>query len=154
MPHNENAVVTDSIFLSSDMAGYSGTPLCKKLGIKPGFRMFIQGSPPDYFKWIEPLPADTVVREKLTGKLDFIHLFVKDQKTLSGLLRKSRTFLESNGMIWVSWPKKSSGVETDLSENIIRDHGLRLGLVDIKVCAVDDTWSGLKFVIPLSERSK
>ena len=116
--------------------------------------MFIQGPPADYFNWLTPLPGDTVVREKLTGKFDFIHLFVKDQKSLSGLLRKSRKFLESNGMIWVSWPKRSSGVETDLNENIVRDHGLRSGLVDIKVCAVDDTWSALKFVIPLSERSK
>ena len=136
------------------MAGYSGTPLCKKLGIKPGLRMFIQGGPPDYLDWLTPLPADTVVRDRLTGKLDFIHLFVKDQKALPGLLRKSRTFLESNGMIWVSWPKRSSGVLTDLNENIIRDHGLRSGLVDIKVCAVDDIWSALKFVIPVSERRK
>lgn len=136
------------------MAGYSGTSLSNKLGIKPGFRMFIQDPPAEYFNWLNPLPGDTVVREKLSGKFNFIHLFAKNQNSLSRLLPKSRKFLEDNGMIWVSWPKRSSGVETDLNENIVRDQGLRSGLVDIKVCAVDETWSALKFVIPLSERSK
>lgn len=136
------------------MAGYSATPLVRKLGIKPGFRMYIQAAPPDYFKWLDPLPSAVVITERLSGKFDFIHLFVEDQKALATLLTKTKKCLESDGMIWVSWPKKSSRVVTDLNENVIRDHGLRSGLVDIKVCAVDDIWSGLKFVIPVSERAK
>ena len=136
------------------MAGYSGTPLLKKLGIKEGMRMFIHQSPPAYFDWLDPLPPDVYVHEKLSGKFDFVHIFVKDRKTFSSTLVKTKKFLESDGMIWVSWPKKSSGVVTDLDENVIRDFGLRSGLVDVKVCAVDETWSGLKFVIPVAERSK
>ena len=135
------------------MAGYSGTPLLKKLGIKPGIRIYVHQPPPSYFDWLHPLPEKTEVAEKAGGRLDFIHLFVKDQKTFRDVLIKSKTFLKSDRMLWVSWPKKSSGVTTDLDENKIRDFGLDHGLVDIKVCAVDETWSGLKFVIPLKNRS-
>jgi len=136
------------------MAGYSGTPLLKKLGIRAGFRIYLHEPPEAYFDWLGPLPADVDVAEKLVGKFDFIHAFVKDQKSFRSILAKDKSCLKSDGMLWISWPKKSSGVVSDLDENIIRDYGLKSGLVDIKVCAVDDTWSGLKFVIPLAERNR
>ena len=134
------------------MAGYSGTPLLKKLGIKPGFRMYVHDAPEKYFDWLHPLPDDLEVTDRLAGKLDFIHVFVRDYKTFCRILTKSREHLKSDGMVWVSWPKKASGVVTDLNENRIRDFGLTEGLVDVKVCAVDETWSGLKFVIPVRDR--
>ena len=134
------------------MAGYSGTPLLKKLGIKPGFKMYIHQPPSLYFEWLNPLPEKIDFAEKPAGPLDFIHLFVKDQKSFQKMLVKAKRYLKSDGMVWVSWPKKSSGVTTDLDENKIRDFGLTHGLVDIKVCAVDETWSGLKFVIPVKDR--
>ena len=134
------------------MAGYSGTPLVKKLGLKPGFRIFVYEPPEAYFDWLDPLPPDLDVAEKTTGKFDLMHVFVKDEKTFRSLLSKNKKYLRSNGMLWVSWPKKSSGVVTDLDENKIRDFGLKEGLVDVKVCAVDETWSGLKFVIPVKDR--
>lgn len=135
------------------MAGYSGTPLLKKLGIKSGFRIFIHEPPKEYFNWLHPLPADLEIAEKISGKFDFVHAFVKDEKAFRPFLLKAKKSLNSDGMLWVSWPKKSSGVATDLDENKIRDFGLKEGLVDIKVCAVDDTWSGLKFVIPVKDRT-
>jgi hypothetical protein len=134
------------------MAGYSGTPLIKKLGIKSGFVIAVLQPPGDYFKWLTPLPEKVVVKEKPAGQLDFIHLFVKDKKTFQNLLLRAKKNLKKDGMLWVSWPKKASKVPTDLDENIIRDFGLEEGLVDIKVCAVDDVWSGLKFVIPVKDR--
>jgi hypothetical protein len=134
------------------MAGYSGTPLVKKLGIKPGFALHVIQSPTDYFNWLHPLPEGVDIKTKLSGELDFIHLFVKDQKSFQQGFKKSRKHLKKDGMLWISWPKKSSGVITDLDENIIRDFGLKEGLVDVKVCAVDETWSGLKFVIRVKDR--
>ena len=134
------------------MGGYSGTPLLKKLGIKSGFRVYVHEPPKAYFDWLEPLPANVSVAERLSGTFDFIHVFVKDQKRFKSILSKDKAYLKSDGMLWVSWPKKSSGVVSDLDENIIRDYGLKSGFVDIKVCAVDDTWSGLKFVIPVANR--
>lgn len=134
------------------MAGYSSTPLLKKLGIKPGFRMYVHQPPSLYFDWLYPLPEKVEVAEKLSGQFDLIHLFVKDQKTFRSLLVKAKRYLQKDGMVWTSWPKKSSGVVTDLDENKIRDFGLSKGLVDIKVCAVDEIWSGLKFVIPVRDR--
>jgi hypothetical protein len=135
-----------------NMAGYSGTPLLKKLGIKPGFAISVLYPPGAYFEWLSPLPEKVVVKEKPTGELDFIHVFVKDKKTFQQLFMKTKKNLKKDGMLWVSWPKKSSKVATDLDENIIRDFGLKEGLVDIKVCAVDEIWSGLKFVIPVKDR--
>ena len=140
-------------FLNSGiMSGYSGTPLLKKLGIKPGFRCYVHKPPPGYFDWLHPLPDDLDFRDKFVKGLDLIHLFAEDQQGMRALLLEGRKHVKANGMIWVSWPKKSSGVATDLDENKIRDFGLKSGLVDVKVCAVDDVWSGLKFVIPLKDR--
>lgn len=134
------------------MAAYSGTPLVKKLGIKTGFRMYVTGSPASYFDWVSPLPEGVVVSKTLSGVFDFAHVFVKDQKSFRAILMKAKTQMKSDGMVWVSWPKRSSGVVTDLDENIIRDFALDNGLVDVKVCAVDETWSGLKLVIPVKLR--
>jgi hypothetical protein len=134
------------------MAGYSGTPLVTKLGIKPGFRMYVAGAPALYFDWLHPLPEKVNLVNTLSGSLDFVHVFVKDQKSFRAILIKTKTRMKSDGMVWVSWPKKSSGVVTDLDENVIRDFALHNGLVDVKVCAVDETWSGLKLVIPVTLR--
>jgi hypothetical protein len=134
------------------MAGYSGTPLQKKLGLKPGFQVYVFQSPPEYFNWLAPPPENLTIEQKLTGEFDFIHLFVKDQTTFETNFKKAKKFLKKDGMLWISWPKKSSKVETDLDENIIRDFGLKEGLVDVKVCAVNEVWSGLKFVIRVKDR--
>jgi hypothetical protein len=136
----------------ADMAGYSGTPLLKKLGIKAGFTICVIQSPEKYFDWLVPLPENVTVKEKPAGELDFIHLFVKDRKTFRQLFVKSKKNLKKDGMMWISWPKKSSKVASDLDENIIRDFGLKEGLVDVKVCAIDEIWSALKFVIPVKDR--
>jgi hypothetical protein len=134
------------------MAGYSGTPLLKKLGIKPGFSLFVYQQPKEYFDWLSPMPENVEVKEKLTGEFDFIHLFVNDQKTFKHEFSNGKKHLKKGGILWISWPKKSSKVSTDLDENIIRNFGLEQGLVDVKVCAVDEVWSGLKFVVRLADR--
>lgn len=134
------------------MAGYSGTPLVKKLGIKAGIILYAFNSPVDYFKWLSPLPVDVIVRDKLSGELDFIHLFVKEFKVFQKQFQIGKNHLKKDGMLWISWPKKSAKVPTDLDENIIRDFGLKEGLVDVKVCAVDEVWSGLKFVYRTKDR--
>lgn len=132
------------------MAGYSGTPLVKKLGIKPGTKIKVVNAPDDYWDWISPIPEAAMVSEK--GLLDFVHLFVTSQKKYETEVLKLRAKLNPDGMIWISWPKKSSKVQTDLDENIIRDFALKNKLVDVKVCAVNEVWSGLKLVIPVKFR--
>ena len=134
------------------MAGYSGTPLLKKLGIKPRHCLYIYQQPKEYFNWLSPMPDGVVTKARLSGDCDFIHLFVKDQKTFQREFVKGMKHLKKEGMLWVSWPKKSSKVPTDLDDNIIRNFGLEQGLVDVKVCAVDEIWSGLKLVIRLKDR--
>jgi hypothetical protein len=131
-------------------SGYSGTPLVQKLGIKPGFRIFVAGAPADYASITGKLPARVTIVPRLTGAIDMVHLFAAN--AAGDKLRRYRTAIKPDGMVWVSWPKKSSGVTTDLSDIVLRDTALPLGLVDIKVCAVDQTWSGLKFVIPKAQR--
>lgn len=139
-------------FLSSVMAGYSGTPLLKKLGLKSGSTVFILNPPDPYFDWLSPLPDGVEVKTRLPKEIDFVHLFVKSKKEFEKAFLGGKKSLKKDGMLWVSWPKKSSKVETDLDENIIRDFGLANGLVDVKVCAVDDVWSGLKFVYRVEDR--
>jgi len=134
------------------MAGYSQTPLVKKLGIKENYACFIVNAPASYFEWITPLPKGIEVKDQLSGQFDFIHLFVTEQKVFTKEFIRFKKHLKQNGMLWISWPKKSSKVTTDLDENIIRDFGLGNGLVDVKVCAVDDIWSGLKFVVRIKDR--
>jgi hypothetical protein len=134
------------------MAGYSGTPLVKKLGIKEGVVMYVFKSPPDYFEWLSPLPKDITVKERLNGEFDFIHSFVSESQIFKKEFVQYKKHLKKNGTLWISWPKKSSKVPTDLDENLIRDFGLTEGLVDVKVCAVDEVWSGLKFMFRIKDR--
>ena len=133
-------------------AGYSGTPLVRKLGIKAGFKMRVIDPPPNYWDLLGTLPDNVSIGEPDEGRFDFIHVFVADRARLEEQLGELRARIAPAGMIWVSWPKKSSQVATDLSEPIIRDLALGSGLVDVKVCAVDNTWSGLKLVIRLRDR--
>jgi hypothetical protein len=135
------------------MAGYSGKPLVQKLGIKPGFRIFAAGAPADYSRIVGQLPPRATIVSRLNAPLDMVHLFATEAAGLGGKLRGFREAIAPDGMVWVSWPKKASGVATDLSDVVLRDIARPLGLVDIKVCAIDDTWSGLKFVIPKEQRT-
>lgn len=136
------------------MPGYSGTPLPKKLGIKDDFRVALLHAPGD----VQVELADALKNcspVKLTaGSLDFIFLFAKSRAGLELDLVPAARALAPAGMLWISWPKKSSGIVSDLDENVVRQKGLDAGLVDIKVCAVTDVWSGLKFVIPVKNRPK
>ncbi|HJT23002.1 MAG TPA: DUF3052 domain-containing protein [bacterium] len=134
------------------MAGYSGTPLLKKLGIKDGFRLAVLNAPPDYFKLLGPLPPGVQPLSSPKGPLDFIHFFTKDRRDYEKRLKDLKKSIVLTGMIWVSWPKRTSKIPTDVTEKVVRDYALKTGLVDIKVCAIDETWSGLKFVIPVKSR--
>jgi hypothetical protein len=136
------------------MPGYSGKSIVQKLGIKPGFRIFVEGAPATYGDIIGQLPAGVTTASRLKAPLDMVHLFATERAGLATHLRSYRDAITPDGMIWVSWPKKASGVATDLSDIVVRDIALALGLVDIKVCAVDETWSGLKFVIPKDQRAR
>ena len=134
--------------------GYSGKSIVQELGIKPGFRIFVEGAPATYGDIIGQLPAGVTTTSRLKAPLDMVHLFATERAGLATHLRSYRDAITPDGMIWVSWPKKASGVATDLSDIVVRDIALALGLVDIKVCAVDETWSGLKFVIPKDQRAR
>lgn len=129
-------------------AGYSSNPLWKKLGYKAGLVAHRVGEPGDYEKWLQ-LPASEPVTwsTRVTPATELVHLFVSDQKELRLHLERLRPKIAPSCAVWVSWPKKSSGVPTDVTEDRIRELALPLGFVDIKVCAVDETWSGLKLVI-------
>jgi hypothetical protein len=132
--------------------GYSGTPLAKKLGIKEGFAIRLVNQPEYYFTLFTDLPQTISILADKKKKKNFIHYFVKEAKQLTKDIRDLKNEIETNGMIWISWPKKSSKVITDVTEDVIRKLALANGLVDIKVCAVDETWSGLKLVIPVKDR--
>jgi hypothetical protein len=129
------------------MAGYSGTPLATKLGIKPDFKVFPVNAPADYASLLAPLPDAVIFVRKLTDSVDLVHLFTRSAAELEAKLRAWRHAMKSDGTIWISWPKKASNVPTDITEDVIRAIALPMGLVDVKVCAVDETWSGLKLVI-------
>jgi hypothetical protein len=126
--------------------------LVQKLGIKPGFCIFVDGAPSAYGAMVGPLPADVTIKREPNASLDMVHLFATRAAGLAAKLKRYRKTIAPDGMIWVSWPKKSSGVISDLTDVVVRDTALPLGVVDIKVCAIDDTWSGLKFVIPKDQR--
>jgi hypothetical protein len=129
------------------MAGYSGTPLAKKLGIKPPVTLVAIDAPPEYRSWLGELPDGVRIVSKTSKPVQAVHLFVTRRSRLEKELSKYRRQLEQNGYVWVSWPKKAAKVDTDITEDIIREVALPLGFVDIKVCAVSDVWSGLKIVI-------
>ena len=130
------------------MAGYSGTPLWKKLGYKSGVSAYVEGEPSNYISLLT-LPADVVVTwlPRAKSDIEFVHLFATSASQLKSKLESVRKRIVPGGVIWVSWPKKSSGVTSDITEDTIRDLALPMGLVDVKVCAVDEVWSGLKLVI-------
>ena len=134
-------------------AGYSGKPLFKKLGIKPGFRLKTKNAPSDYLTLVAPVPQNVKISTRFQIDIDLWHLFTKSKSELERLLPIAQSQIKQNGMIWVSWPKKSSGVESTVAEDTIREICLPMGLVDVKVCAVDSTWSGLKLVIRKELRS-
>ena len=135
------------------MAGYSGTPLPKKLGIKDGSRIVLLNAPKDFESELGELPDNVEFIKRPTKSLDIILFFVLTERALARDFAKLAAKITANGMMWIAWPKKSSGVVTDLSEQRVREIGLNAGLVDVKVCAIDETWSGLKFVYRLKDRS-
>jgi hypothetical protein len=135
------------------MAGYSGTPLARKLGIKEGHRVLVLGALVDLA--LAPLPPGAVAHRRAgTGPYDVILACCADQAALAGGFARWRALLAPTGGLWLGWPKKAGGVPTDLTEALVREYGLRAGLVDNKVCAVDETWSGLRFVVRVADRSR
>ncbi len=132
--------------------GYSGTPLAKKLGIKSPLKLLTINAPKEYKSWLGDLPEGVTLVAKAKKPIEATHVFTTESAFLDAILSKLRNELKQDGFIWVSWPKKSSKVPTDITDNIIREIALPLGFVDIKVCAVSEVWSGLKLVIRKSER--
>jgi hypothetical protein len=134
------------------VSGYSGTPLAQKLGIKVGCRLFVKCAPANYLQLLAPLPAQVRTVARLSATTDVAHVFVTARAPLARALKSARAGMRADAALWVSWPKKSSGIATEVTEDTIRELALPLGLVDIKVCAVDETWSALKLVIRKSAR--
>ena len=132
-------------------SGYSTTPLAKKLGIKDGMIIRIVHPPENYFLLFTDFPAGVKITRAKNNK-DLVHYFTNSAVELEKEISDLRKEIFPNGMIWVSWPKKASGIKTDLTEDLIRSMAISHGLVDIKVCAIDETWSGLKLVVPVKER--
>ncbi len=129
------------------MPGYSGTPLAKKLGLKAGSNVVLAGAPKDYLDLVAPMPAGVKICTRRSPATDIVHVFSTRRADLERFLISCRSKLKPDAMIWVSWPKRTAKVPTDITEDVIRDVALRLGLVDVKVCAVTDVWSGLKLVV-------
>jgi hypothetical protein len=129
------------------VVGYSGTPLAKKLGIAEGSRVVLENPPKNYSELLAPLPAGVKFEARLSENTDLVHVFAESREGLGITLKRLRTSIRPDAAIWVSWPKKASKVQTDITEDRIRELALPLGLVDIKVCAVSEIWSGLKLVI-------
>ena len=138
--------------LVKTMAGYSSTPLPKKLGIKEGSRVGLVNAPKNFRDELGELPDGVEFVKRLTDSLDIIIFFVLSERELAIDFARLAGKLKKNGMIWIAWPKKSSGVKTDLSFEPVQRIGLDAGLVDVKICAIDETWSGLKFVYRLKDR--
>jgi Protein of unknown function (DUF3052) len=133
-------------------AGYSGTPLAKKLGIKEGFTVYGVNAPDDFEQSLEPLPAGVAMLDEPKAGIDLIHLFTNSRDELFGKLAECVRLIKQNGSIWVSWYKRAAKLPTEITEDTIREAAFPLGLVDIKVCAVDEKWSGLKLVIRKENR--
>ncbi|MCC8426114.1 DUF3052 domain-containing protein [Mucilaginibacter sp. UR6-11] len=138
--------------MTNQTSGYSGTPLAKKLGVKSGFTLCLINEPSNYFDLFTDFPNDCRLVSDDGVKKDFIHLFTKHKSEFIDLLPRLKAQLKPAGIIWVSWPKKASKVSADITEDIIRNYAISIGLVDIKVCAVNEVWSGLKLVIPVKDR--
>jgi hypothetical protein len=135
-------------------AGYSKRTLVQKLGIKAGTRAIALGAPPTYRSLLGILPDGTTLHSRLAASATFIHQFVHCRDDLAAAFPRLARALEDQGILWISWPKQASGVETDLNENVVRGLGLGHGLVDVKVAAIDEVWSGLKFVRRMENRRK
>ena len=135
-------------------AGYSGTLLAKKLGIKEKYKIRLVNEPVYYLQLFTDMPVNVEIVADKKIKKNFIHFFALNAKDLHKNILPLKNEIEPNGIIWISWPKKASGIITAVSEDLIRNTALANGLVDIKVCAVDETWSALKLVIPVKERIK
>jgi len=133
-------------------AGYSGTPLAKKLGIKEGSKLRLVNQPDYYFSLFTDMPEQIQFLTDKKSSKDLVHYFTKEKKALLKDITALRNEIFPDGMIWISWPKKASKITTDITEDVIREIALSNGLVDVKVCAVDETWSGLKLVVPVKDR--
>jgi hypothetical protein len=129
------------------VAGYSGTPLAQKLGVKAGSTVYLAGAPPSYLQALAPLPSGVKFVGRLSAGVDIAHVFTTDRSALTKALSDFRKTLKPTTVIWVSWPKQASRMPTLVTENIVREVALPLGFVDVKVCAVDNIWSGLKLVV-------
>jgi hypothetical protein len=134
------------------MAGYSKRSLVDKLGIKGAQKVHLGNAPRDYRKTLGPMPDGVIVAKSLDGPCDFIQFFAREKAALESAFPDLKKHLAKSGALWISWPKGASKARTDLNENLVREIGLHYGLVDVKVCAVDDVWSGLKFVFRLKDR--
>lgn len=141
-----------TLVIEPSTQGYSGTPLAKKLGIKNGFKIRLVNQPDYYFQLFNDMPENIRILTDKKTKKNLIHYFTKQAKDLYKDISFLKSEIEANGMIWISWPKKASKVPTDITEDVVRELALTKGLVDIKVCAVDEIWSGLKLVIPVKDR--
>jgi len=133
--------------MSAKPAGYSGTPLAKKLGIVANSRIVTKHAPGDYGQLLEPIPAGAIFESVVSQTTDIVHIFTERKAVLKTELASLRSSIKPNGVVWVSWPKKASKMPTDITEDTIRELALPLGFVDVKVCAVSEIWSGLKLVI-------
>ena len=135
------------------LSGYSGTPLAKKLGIKEGFTIRLVNEPANYFDLFTDLPGNIkMLKDKKIPK-ELVTIFQASLQSLKQDIGSLKNEIFPNGIIWISWPKKAAKIETDITEDVIRDVALANGLVDVKVCAIDETWSGLKLVVPLKDRT-
>lgn len=132
---------------SAASVGYSGTPLARKLGLKEGMAVHVAQAPAGYRDWLAPLPAGLRWLPRLSAEAALVHLFTDERRVLGETLRRCRERLGTEAVVWVSWPKKSAKVPTDITEDTIREVALPLGYVDVKVCAVSEVWSGLKLVV-------
>ena len=133
-------------------AGYSKTPLVKKLGIKPGFTVLLVNEPANLRSLLGELPEDVSFVDQSSSPVDYIHFFTKEKTELLAQIGTLKSAIKKDGLLWISWPKKASKVPTDVTEALVRETGLNAGLVDVKICAVDEIWSGLKFVYRLKDR--
>ncbi len=134
------------------MAGYSGTPLPQNLGIKPGLNIVTLNAPTNYRRLLGTIPEGVTFSNRLKPNPNFVHVFIKKRGELEKRLSILREKIVDTGTVWVSWPKKSSGVPTDVTEDVVRAVALPLGFVDVKVCAIDETWSGLKLMVRRENR--
>ena len=140
--------------MQGTMAGYSGTALAKKLGVKEGFAIHTMGAPPDYRPLLKPLPDGVRFEAAVSGSTNIVHVFETERTRLATTLVSLRKKLAPDAIVWVSWPKKASKVPTTITEDTIRELALPIGFVDVKVCAVTDVWSGLKLVVRKALRSR